>query len=163
MRSESNDPTDARPTRKRYRAIRSVASGHFERSGLLAGASRGVPISSVVQIEIIDGARTYATRVGVTLRAVLEEALREYLSARESGGVASPLARQLRRAGRPALIDKIRQEQRLAAITKRTGRPIEVRRRPRSERALAEALLDEVSRDVGSSPSEPFERREATE
>ncbi len=90
--------------------------------------TRRVPISTILERGLLEGGRMYASRMDVALCSVIEEALREYLSAREHDASIGLLAREPRRAGRPSRLDTIRREERQAALLKRTGRPLQTRR-----------------------------------
>lgn len=85
-------------------------------------------VSTVIERELVERARRYAERLRLALYRVIEEALREYLTPRELDPSLTPLARSPRRAGRPSKLEQIRDEERLRALLKRTGRPLRAHR-----------------------------------
>jgi len=71
-------------------------------------------------------ARRYAMRTGLSLGSVVEQALLEYLAAREFDDEVSPLARLQRRTGRPSRGDLLDDRRRMEGLMKRRGRPLKL-------------------------------------
>lgn len=104
-------------TRSLHDSSRSSTSRETVKQG------RRSPMSTAIDTELATRARRYASRVQITLSAVIEQSLVEYLARREVDSTISPLAEAPKRAGRPSKVDHARREKLAATLRKRTGRP----------------------------------------
>lgn len=85
-------------------------------------------MSTALQPDLARRMREYAKREGIAIGRLIEQALAEYLSIREQDASIGPLARTIRRPGRPSKADAARRTLELAQLRKGTGRPIKVDR-----------------------------------
>ncbi len=99
-----------------------------------------MPLSTYLDADVANRARSYALQSNVALSTVIEAAVTEFLALREVNPALPSIAVQRRRGGRPSEKEREAERARIAASRKRRGRPLQLRplRSEPSPRAVGE-------------------------
>lgn len=87
-----------------------------------------MPLSTYLDADVANRARSYALQSNVALSTVIEAAVREFLALREVKPALPPIAVRARRGGRPSEKEREAERALIEASRKRRGRPLVIAR-----------------------------------